>query len=197
VSDSGEAPHASPERGKPPGETAQRTPEVERPPLTLIAVYTAQEEVGLRGGETAGFGHARVAFNLNLEGTTCSDRELKTSYSPVTEGGKGPAITFMDRTSIANRRLFEFVAGVAEKEGIPYQLKKGVAGGTDAGAVSLTEAGIPAVTIAVPIRYIHAPWGILYSGDFEHYVELARAVVRRAAEFRGVEFTEPSSRAEG
>lgn len=153
------------------------------PPLDLLAVFTAQEEVGLRGGETAGFGLKNVSFNLNLEGTTCSDRELKTSYSPVTELGKGPAITFMDRTSIADRRLFDFVRGVAEEERIPHQLKKGVAGGTDAGAVALTEAGIPAVTVAVPVRYIHAPWGIVHAGDFEHYVELAGAVVRRASDF--------------
>jgi endoglucanase len=166
----------------------------DEPPLTLVAVFTAQEEVGLRGGETAGFGLGGVAFNLNLEGTTCSDRELKASYSPVTESGKGPAITFMDRTSIANRRLFEFVRGVAEKEGIPYQLKKGVAGGTDAGAVSLTEAGMPAVTLAVPVRYIHAPWGIVHAGDFAHYVGLARAVVRRASEFMGAEYTVSRSR---
>ena len=183
------------------GGPAPHNPEPGEPPLTLIAVYTAQEEVGLRGGETAGFGRGNVAFNLNLEGTTCSDRELKTSYSPVTEIGKGPAITFMDRTSIADRRLFEFVAAVAEKEGIPCQLKKGVAGGTDAGAVSLTEAGIPAVTVAVPVRYIHAPWGIVHSDDFEHYLQLARAVVRRAAEFTAPSLRGPvhgpSSRAEG
>jgi putative aminopeptidase FrvX len=184
-----------------PDNPAPDNPAPGEPPLTLIAVFTAQEEVGLRGGETAGFGLGNVAFNLNLEGTTCSDRELKTSYSPVTESGKGPAITFMDRTSIADRRLFEFVAAVAEKEGIPYQLKRGVAGGTDAGAVSLTEAGIPAVTVAVPVRYIHAPWGIVHSGDFDHYLKLARAVVRRAAEFtapgsRGPVHG-PSSRAEG
>jgi putative aminopeptidase FrvX len=39
------------------------------------------------------------------------------------------------------------------------------------------------VTVAVPVRYIHAPWGIVHSGDFEHYVELAGAVVRRASEY--------------
>jgi endoglucanase len=155
------------------------------PHSTVVAVYTAQEEVGLRGGETAGFGLGKVAFNLNLEGTTCSDRELKKTYSPVTESGKGPAVTFMDRTSIANRRLFDFVLRVAEREGIPFQLKKGVAGGTDAGAVSLTESGIPAVTVAVPVRYIHAPWGMASAGDFERTVALARAVVGRAAEFEG------------
>jgi endoglucanase len=197
----GEAAHREPEPGEAvrrepvpvepahrehvPVEQAPRPSEADRPPFTLIAVFTAQEEVGLRGGETAGFGLANVAFNLNLEGTTCSDREQKTSYSPVSEFGKGPAITFMDRTSIADRRLFDFIRSVAEKEGIPYQLKKGVVGGTDAGAVALTEAGIPAVTVSVPVRYIHAPWGIVNAGDFEHYAELARAVVRRAFEFTG------------
>ena len=154
-----------------------------RPEVTVVATYTAQEEVGLRGGQTAGFGLRNVLFNLNLEGTTCSDRELKTSYTPITVSGAGPAITFMDRTSVTNRKLFEFVTGVAQKRGIPYQLKKGVAGGTDAGAVALTGEGIPAVTISLPIRYIHAPWGIANRSDFDNYLALADAIVRESPGF--------------
>jgi putative aminopeptidase FrvX len=154
-----------------------------KPPLEIVGTFCAQEEVGLRGGATAAFGLQGLLFNLNLEGTTCSDRELKKSYSPVTELGRGPAITFMDRTTITNRKLFEFVVSVAEKEGIPFQLKRGTAGGTDAGLIHLTEEGVPSVTVSVPVRYIHSPWCIMSGEDFQSYIALAKAVVHEAPVF--------------
>jgi putative aminopeptidase FrvX len=153
------------------------------PIISLIAIFTVQEEVGLRGGATAAFGLKAVSFNLNLEGTTSSDRELKKSYSPGTELGKGPAITFMDRTTITHRKLFDFVVSVAEKYKIPFQLKKAVVGGTDAGLIHLTEEGVPSVTVSVPVRYIHAPWNIMNKVDFENYISLAKAVVKESSQF--------------
>jgi endoglucanase len=155
-----------------------------KPEVSIIAVFTAQEEVGLRGAATAAYGLKGLLFNLNLEGTTCSDRELKKTYSPSTEMGRGPAITFMDRTTIVNRRLFEFVVEVAEKNNIPFQLKRTVTGGTDSGAIHLTEEGIPSVTVSVPIRYIHSPWGIIDKKDFSNYVQLACAVLREGKRFQ-------------
>ena len=89
----------------------------------LYAVFTAQEEVGLRG--------ARVAAQaigpdvaIALEGTICDDLPKKEDLSHVTELGKGPAITFMDRSFIADRRLVELLVRTAEAEGLPYQFKK-------------------------------------------------------------------------
>jgi endoglucanase len=153
------------------------------PELTVVAVYTAQEEVGLRGGATAAFGVKNIIFNLNLEGTTCSDRELKPTYSPSTVMGLGPAVTIMDRTVVTHRRLLEWVLSLAKKHSVPFQMKETVSGGTDAGLIHLTEQGIPSVTVAVPIRYIHAPWGIVSRDDFDNYLRLARTIIREALQF--------------
>ena len=154
------------------------------PAVTVYAVYTAQEEVGLRGAATAAFGYRNALFNLNLEGTTCADRELEQTYSPSTVMGRGPAITFMDKTAITQRALLDFVISVAERHSIPFQLKQTVTGGTDAGMIHLTEGGIPSVTVSLPVRYIHGPWSIVSEDDFTHYCELAKAVIREAARFR-------------
>jgi putative aminopeptidase FrvX len=154
-----------------------------RPGISIIATYTVQEEVGLRGGATAAYGLRDIQFNLNLEATTCSDREIKKTYSPSTVSGEGPAISFMDRTSIAQRKLVDFVTEVADKRRIPYQFKKTVTGGTDSGAIHLTEEGVPSITVSVPVRYIHAPWGILNIKDFKNYIALAKAVVQEAENF--------------
>ena len=150
---------------------------------TIVATYTVQEEVGLRGGATAAYGHENLLFNLNLEGTTCSDRELKKTYSPSTEIGRGPAITFMDRTTITNRTLLDFVVSIAEKNKIPYQFKRTVTGGTDTGTIHLSGEGIPSITVSVPVRYIHAPWSILYAKDYEYYKTLVKAIVKEAGTF--------------
>jgi endoglucanase len=99
--------------------------------------------------------------------------------------GRGPAVTFMDKTTITKRTLLDFVISIAEQYSIPFQLKKTVSGGTDAGMIHLTEGGIPSVTVSLPVRYIHGPWGVASEDDFTHYLELAKAIIREAAGFHG------------
>lgn len=142
----------------------------------LWAVFTAQEEVGLRGARVAAYRVAPdVAFAL--EGTICDDLPKDEDISPVTEVGKGPAISFMDRSVIADQRLVQLLVRTAEREGIPYQFKRAVAGGTDSGAIHLTREGVPSVTVAVPTRYIHAPAGVLSLNDLDNTVRLMKAAL--------------------
>ncbi len=151
---------------------------------SLYASYNVSEEVGLRGGYTCAFDVENIHFNLNLEGTTCSDRELEQTYSPSTELGKGPAFTIMDNSSIANKKLLDFAISIAKKNNIPYQFKRTVTGGTDSGVISLTQSGVASITLSVPVRYIHAPWSIINKKDFENYIKLAIAIVKEAHNFK-------------
>ena len=140
----------------------------------LYAVFTAQEEVGLRGARVAAYAvQPDVAFVL--EGTICDDLPKDRDDSPVTEVGKGPAITFMDSSFIADAGLVRLLIQTAEREGIPFQFKRAAAGGTDAGAIHLAGDGVPSVTVAVPTRYIHAPVSLLSLADLEHTAQLMRA----------------------
>lgn len=147
-------------------------------PVDLYAVFTAQEEVGLRGARVAAF---RVAPDvaIALEGTICDDlpKEEGDDNSPVTELGKGPAITIQDRSFIADRRLVDLLVRVAQQQGIPCQFKRAVSGGTDAGAMHLVREGVPSVTVAAPTRYIHAPVSLLSLNDFDNMVQLVRAAL--------------------
>ncbi len=147
-------------------------------PVDLYAVFTAQEEVGLRGARVAAY---RIApdMALALEGTICDDlpKEADEDTSPVTELGKGPALTFMDASVISDQRILGLLRRMAEQEGIPYQFKRAVSGGTDSGAIHLAREGIPSATIAVPSRYIHAPVSLLSLNDFDHTVQLVRAAL--------------------
>jgi len=145
-------------------------------PFELWAAFTAQEEVGLRGSRVAAH-RINPDLAFALEGTICDDLPKDEDVSPVTEVGKGPAITFMDRSVIADGRLVRLLTRTAQEHGIPYQFKRAVAGGTDSGAIHLARAGVPSVTVAVPARFIHAPAGVLSMQDLDHAVALLKAAL--------------------
>lgn len=140
-------------------------------PFDLYAAFTVQEEVGLRGAKVAGYSIAPdVAFVL--EGTVCDDMPKKKDISPTTTVGLGPAITVMDRSVIADPRLVDLLVKTAQENGIPYQFKQPNMGGTDAGAIHLTRAGVPSAVVAVPARYIHSPVSLLSLNDLDNEVRL-------------------------
>jgi tetrahedral aminopeptidase len=142
----------------------------------LYGVFTAQEEVGMRGAQVAAYALAPdVAFAL--EGTVCDDLPKDEDVSPVTELGKGPAITFMDRSFVADKRLVKLLVDTAQRLGLPYQFKRGTVGGTDSGAMHLTREGVPSVTVATPVRYIHAPVSVLSLSDLDYSTQLLRAAL--------------------
>ena len=146
--------------------------------VDLHAVFTVQEEVGLRGAQVAAYALAPdVAFVL--EGTICDDLPKKRDVSPTTTLGAGPAITVMDRSVVADRRLLTLLIEAAQSEGIPYQFKQPGVGGTDAGAIHLARQGIPSAVVAVPSRYIHSPVCLLSLNDLENTVHLVRAALAR------------------
>ncbi len=143
-------------------------------PHDIHAAFTVQEEVGLRGARVAAYTlEPDCAFVL--EGTIADDIPKEKEESPTTELGKGPAITVMDRTVIADRRLVRLLTDTAQSLDIPYQFKQPGVGGTDAGSIHLTRSGVPSVTVAVPCRYIHSPVGLLQRTDLEHTLQLMQA----------------------
>ena len=123
-------------------------------PFDLHAVFTVQEEVGLRGAHVAAYAiDPKMAFVL--ETTVCDDLPNKKDISRITRMGAGPAITLSDRSLVAAKGLVHRLIATAEKEGIPYQFKSPNVGGTDAGAIHLVQSGIPSAVVSMPCRYLH------------------------------------------
>ena len=144
----------------------------------LHAVFTVQEEVGLRGARVAAYAvDPDCAFAL--EGTIADDSPKEKDGSPTTKLGKGPAITVMDRSFIADRRLVRLLTDTADELDIPHQFKQPGVGGTDAGVIHLARDGVPCATVSVPSRYIHSPVALLNLEDFENTVRLMRESLRR------------------
>ena len=145
------------------------------------AAFTVQEEVGARGARVAAHAIAPdIAFAL--EGTICDDMPKKRDVSPTTSLGAGPAITIMDRSVVADRRLVELLVDTAKQKGIPYQFKQPGLGGTDAGTIHLSREGVPSVVVSVPSRNIHSPVCLLSLNDLDNTVRLMRETLARVHE---------------
>ncbi len=137
----------------------------------LIFVFTAQEEVGLRGAKTAAFAlEPDVAISVDTTDTGDVPGMLK---SDVKLGG-GAAIKVMDRSVICDASVRDRLIQTAQKNSVPHTLEIMTDGGTDAGAIHLTRAGIKTGGISVPTRYIHSVSETASISDIESCARLIK-----------------------
>lgn len=155
-------------------ETLRRATDVA---VDVHAVFTVQEEVGLRGALTSAF---RVAPDLAvaLDTTLALDTPGSPEDSHITELGKGTAIKVMDSRSISTRWLVDAFIALAEREKVAYQLEILPLGGTDASAMQLSREGVPAITLSTPSRYVHTVTEMVSKADLEAAVQLLGAAIR-------------------
>jgi endoglucanase len=147
-------------------------------PLTVKVNFATSEELGLRGARVAAYGiNPDVA--LALEGTIGADFPGIPSEKCICSLGAGPVISVMDNTVMIPRRMSDFLVACAKAAKVPYQIKMPSFGGTDAGAIQQTRAGILAGVVAVPCRYIHSPNCVLAWKDVEDTLALTLQAVNR------------------
>lgn len=150
-------------------------------PFTLAVNFATSEELGLRGAKVSAF---RIApqVALVLETTTAGDFPGVPDYQSPCSMGSGVAITVADRTMVTSPRMVCFLQEIAEKNGIPHQLKQPLFGGTDAGEIHLSRSGVLAGVLAVPGRYIHGPSSVIDRGDLQAMIHLALAALEEIPE---------------
>ncbi|RJS90137.1 M42 family peptidase [Candidatus Bathyarchaeota archaeon] len=146
-------------------------------PYNLIAVGTVQEEVGLRGARTAAW-QADPDYALALEGTFAADVPGSRPDRMSAKLKGGPVVTIVDRTTITHPTILRTLVRVGKEKAIPFQFKKVPSGGTDAGAIHLTKAGVPSGTVAVPCRYIHGPAAVTHVDDLRNTIALVTEFVK-------------------
>lgn len=146
----------------------------------FYATFTVGEELGLRGAKTAAFA-VDPEYAIVLETTTASDICGAKGTDAVCCCESGVVVAFMDRSTLYNRALYDFAFKLAEENGIKVQTKQKVAGGNNAGAISLSKNGVPSITLAQPCRYIHAPSSITYIKDIKDYYELSKLLLNKLA----------------
>lgn len=137
----------------------------------LYFVFTVQEEAGLRGAKTAAYAiEPDIAFAVDVTDTG----DIPSAPVMAVKLGGGAAIKVMDRSVICDAGLRAKMMETAEKNKIPYQPEIMTDGGTDAGAIHLTRAGVKTGGISVPTRYIHSPSETASTEDIENCARLVR-----------------------
>ena len=139
----------------------------------LYFVFSVQEEVGLRGARTAAFG-IDPDYGVAVD-VTVGDDAPGTKHSCSSRIGGGAAIKVMDSSVICHPKMVKTLKTLAEQGSIPHQMDVITAGGTDAGAIHQTRAGVQTGGISIPCRYIHSPAELVDRGDVEACVKLVSA----------------------
>jgi len=105
--------------------------------------------------------------------------DLPECHPRAIELGKGPAIKVRDAGMIAHVGVRELMVRRAEEAGIPYQLEVLEFGTTDAAAMQLVRAGVPAGCVSIPCRHFHSPSEMVDERDVENSVKLLLEVLKQ------------------
>ncbi|WP_191560566.1 M42 family metallopeptidase [Metabacillus idriensis] len=143
-------------------------------PNTLFSGATVQEEVGLRGAQTAA-NMIQPDLFFALDASPANDMSgAKHEFGQL---GKGALLRILDRTMVTHRGMREFVLDTAETNQIPYQYFVSQ-GGTDAGRVHTSNDGVPSAVIGICSRYIHTAASIVHIDDYAAAKELIVSLVK-------------------
>lgn len=142
--------------------------------IDLIVAGSTQEEVGLRGATT-------LTNKLN------PDLAIVLDCSPANDSfgdrgafgqlGKGLLVRFNDANMIPNKEFIKILEETCEKENVQYQYYQS-AGGTDAGIIHKSFAGIPTLTICLCARNIHTNSSIIDYNDYDGAYKVLKNIVK-------------------
>jgi endoglucanase len=143
--------------------------------VSVYAVATVQEEIGLRGAHTSAYGvdpHVGIACDVT-HAADCPTMD-KTQIGDLKLGG-GPVIA---RGPNMNPIVVERLRAAAESADIVCQWEAiGRGTGTDANALQLTRAGVAAGLVSVPNRYMHSAVEMISLDDIDQCAELLATFV--------------------
>ena len=141
-------------------------------PYDLYAVFTVQEEVGIRGANVSA--HAiNPTFGIALDTTIAYDVPGAQEHEKITELGKGAAIKIMDGMVICDNRMVEYLKKTADKNKIDWQPEVLPAGGTDTAALQrMGKDGSISGAISVPTRHLHQVIEMANKEDIDKCIKL-------------------------
>ncbi len=140
--------------------------------------FVVQEEIGLRGARVAAYS-INPDFAIVLESTTAADIPQVSGEKRCCELGKGPVVSYMDRSAIYDKELYAMSQKAAEDNNLLWQTKTTVAGGNDSGAIHISRGGVRTIAISIPCRYLHSPSCVAKLSDMEASAELAKIMIER------------------
>ncbi len=142
--------------------------------------FTVQEEVGLRGAKTATFS-VNPDIAIVCETTTASDIEGVPDSQSVCKLGDGAVVSFMDRSTVYDKELFNIAFDLAKEKNIKCQTKTKIAGGNNSGAIHITGNGVRTIAVSAPCRYLHSPSCVVKKEDLTSCFEMVKALFEKTA----------------
>ena len=148
----------------------------EKLPNILYSGATVQEEVGLRGAQTAA-NMIKPDIFFALDASPAND--MTGDKKEFGHLGKGALLRIYDRSMVTHVGMRDFVLDTAESNKIPYQYFISQ-GGTDAGRVHTSNEGVPSAVVGICSRYIHTHASIVHVDDYAAAKELIVKLVKSA-----------------
>lgn len=150
----------------------------EKLPYDIYAVFTVQEEVGIRGANVSSL-QIQPDFGFGLDTTIAYDVPGAKAHENVTKLGEGVAIKIMDSSTICDYRMVAYMKKTANKYKIKWQPEILPAGGTDtAGIQRMTAGGAISGAVSIPTRHIHQVIEMANKKDIQGAIDLLSACVK-------------------
>lgn len=131
-------------------------------PYDLYIGATVQEEVGIRGAQTA-TNLINPDLAIVLDASPAND--MVNDNATFGKLGCGPLIRIIDANMIPNQKLVNYAKDVYNTNNINYQYYISQ-GGTDAGSIHKALNGVPTLTVCLAARYIHTSYSIIDLDDY-------------------------------
>ena len=144
-------------------------------PYDIYAVFTVQEEVGVRGAISAAH-LIDPDFGFGLDVTIAFDVPSSNGHDKVTSLGEGAAIKILDGMSICDYRMVAYLKQTADKNNIKWQPEILTAGGTDTAGVQRSgKKGAITGAISIPLRNMHQTIEMAHKEDIVSCIDLLKA----------------------
>lgn len=152
-------------------------------PFDLYAVFTSQEEVGIRGAQVSSL-EINPDFGFALDTTIAYDVPGSLSHESVTKLGEGTAIKIMDSSTITDYRMVSYMKDIANKNKIKWQPELLPAGGTDTANIQrMNKSGAIVGAVSIPTRHIHQVIESVHHDDVINSVKLLSASLTNLDKF--------------
>lgn len=143
--------------------------QLENPYHDMYFVFSSQEELGLKGATVA----SRVVKpDIGIAVDITGSYDVPEGKNGNMKLGEGAAIKVMDRSVICDETVVNTMVDICERKKIKYQMDILPSGGTDAGAMNISNHGVRAGGISIPTRNGHGPNGMVDMRDVDACIDL-------------------------
>ncbi len=143
-------------------------------PFDLYAVFTVQEEVGIRGAISSSH-RIDPDFGIAIDTTIAFDVPGAQPHEVVTKLGAGAAIKIMDSGTICDYRMVSFLKQMAKQNNIKWQPEILTGGATDTVGIQRSgKHGAIAGAISIPTRHIHSAIEMAHKEDIRNCIDLLK-----------------------